>query len=419
VLVLALFSPVAAGAQALSDEDAIADEISRRQAELAALTENINVSADRRAELEAEIAALERDRATLVDEAVATAGRIQALEASLTETEERLMRLGESDALIRDSLDERRDLLAEVLGTLQRMGRRPPPALVVQPEDALQAVRSAMLLGAVVPSIRIEVEALASDLAALAEVRASTAEETERLRADAASLADESARRDLLIDEKRRLGEERAAALAEEQSRAEALASEALTVEELITGLEERIESARAAAEAAEAAASAERPSADDAARLAPAVAFAEVQGRLPLPVRGVSLLAYGESDGFGGRSSGLSVATRAGAQVTAPSDAWVAYAGPFRSYGQLLILNAGDGYHVLLAGMDSIDVELGQFVLAGEPVGVMGSHRQPSAAAPDVSITQPVLYIEFRKDGVSIDPAPWWAAANDHEGRG
>jgi septal ring factor EnvC (AmiA/AmiB activator) len=77
------------------------------------------------------------------------------------------------------------------------------------------------------------------------------------------------------------------------------------------------------------------------------------------------------------------------------------------------LIINAGDGYHVLLAGMERLDVQLGQFVLAGEPVAAMASQRLASVGAMDIGAVQPVLYIEFRKDGASIDPAPWWAASN------
>ncbi|MEH0071116.1 peptidoglycan DD-metalloendopeptidase family protein [Pannonibacter sp. Pt2-lr] len=115
----------------------------------------------------------------------------------------------------------------------------------------------------------------------------------------------------------------------------------------------------------------------------------------------------YGQSDDYGGLTEGQTFATRPGAQVTAPGDGWVVYSGPFRSFGQLLILNAGDGYHVLLAGMDRIDVELGQFVLAGEPVGVMGSTQWASASAYGLGSTSPVLYVEFRKDGSAIDPTP------------
>ena len=104
--------------------------------------------------------------------------------------------------------------------------------------------------------------------------------------------------------------------------------------------------------------------------------------------------------------------------QVTAPADGWVVFAGPFRSYGQLLILNAGGGYHVLLAGMERISVDLGQFVLAGEPVAVMGNGSRIAAILATGS-SQPVLYIEFRKDGTPIDPGPWWAAGEVEKVRG
>ena len=112
----------------------------------------------------------------------------------------------------------------------------------------------------------------------------------------------------------------------------------------------------------------------------------------------------------------GISVATRPGAQVTSPCDGWVVYAGPFRSYGQLLIINAGGGYHVLLAGMERIDVQLGQFILAGEPVAMMASQKLASAGAVPLGASQQALYVEFRKEGTSIDPTPWWAASSDEK---
>jgi Peptidase family M23 len=98
--------------------------------------------------------------------------------------------------------------------------------------------------------------------------------------------------------------------------------------------------------------------------------------------------------------------------------DGWVVYAGQFRSYGQLLILNAGGGYHVLLAGMERISVDLGQFVLTGEPVAAMGDGPH-SAAAIAIGSSQPVLYVEFRKDGTPVDPSPWWAISDSEKVRG
>jgi len=101
-------------------------------------------------------------------------------------------------------------------------------------------------------------------------------------------------------------------------------------------------------------------------------------------------------------------IKTRYGAQITSPTDGWVVYAGKFRTYGQLLIIKAGDGYHVLLAGLSRIDVQSGQFVLAAEPVGTM-----KSAPGLRAGKNSPRLYVEFRKDGRPINPRPWWSASS------
>ena len=134
--------------------------------------------------------------------------------------------------------------------------------------------------------------------------------------------------------------------------------------------------------------------------------------------MNGVRIREFGVSDGVGGQEKGMSISARPGAQITAPCDGWVVYAGPFRNYGQLLILNAGDGYHVLLAGMDRISVDLGQFVVTGEPVAVMGGRTQSPAAIATGS-GQPILYVEFRKDGTPVDSSPWWAASDSEKVRG
>jgi septal ring factor EnvC (AmiA/AmiB activator) len=158
---------------------------------------------------------------------------------------------------------------------------------------------------------------------------------------------------------------------------------------------------------------------------LAPKIAFADTRGMLPLPATGKLLKAFGAPDGLGSTEKGLSIATRPSTPVSAPADGWVAFSGPYRTYGQLLIINAGGGYYIVLAGMERISVEVGQFVLAGEPVATMGdgSARTASAVAIGASqplgAAQPILYVEFRKDGAAIDPGPWWAKAELEKVRG
>lgn len=229
----------------------------------------------------------------------------------------------------------------------------------------------------------------------------------------------------VLVQERQRKQSETEKALDAERARAVQLARQADNLKDLIGRIEQEIASSARAAAAARA--GADRPATDpkntlaalqDPGRLSPAIAFASAKKSLPLPLNGVRIREFGMPDGLGGTEKGLSVASRAGAQVTAPCDGWVVYAGPFRSYGQLLILNAGGGYHVLLAGMERISVDLGQFVLTGEPVAIMGGGPQ-SAAAVATGSNQPILYIEFRKDGAPVDPSPWWAANDSEKVRG
>jgi len=376
-------------------------------------------SVEAEAALKREIEQIGADRGKLNQDLIATAGRLRDVESKIVATQERLKPLDENERGIRKSLDGRRAVIGEVLAALQRMGRRPPPALITSPEDALQSIRTAMVLGAVLPQMRHEVEALANDLSELLAVRKKIDEERDRLKTEVSSLDGERTRMTVLIEERQKQLAEREKALDAERSRAASLARDVDNLKDLIGKLEQGLDPATR--EAREAARSDSRPALSafrDPGRLTPAVAFASLRGQVPIPVNGVKLKQFGASDGNGSAEKGISIATRAGAQVTAPADGWVVYAGPFRTYGQLLILNVGGGYHVLLAGMERISVDLGQFVLTGEPVAVMGNGSHIAAILATGS-SQPVLYVEFRKDGIPVDPGPWWAAGEGEKVRG
>ena len=334
---------------------------------------------------------------------------------------------------MRASLDSRRADIVEVLAALQRAGRRTPPALLVRPEDALQSLRTAMLLGAVVPELRGRAEKIAGELGELVALRKTIAAERDQLASDRDKVRNDQTRLTALVDERQRQQASREKDLDAENSRAIALSRQVGDLQGLIAKMEQDLQSAAKAAEkAAEAAKQAEAKAAANAAasakpgpgtfkdrsRTTPAIAFASAKGLLPLPVNGNKIRDFGGSDGVGGVQKGISLATRPGSQVTTPCDGWVVYAGPFRSYGQLLILNAGGGYHVLIAGMERISVNIGQFVLTGEPVATMGSTSQVASILA-TNASQPVLYVEFRKDGTPIDPGPWWAANEGEKVRG
>jgi len=399
------------------------DTLKQHDQELDAVRTKQRQSADSQAKLRVQIEALSEDRRALNQQLIESAAAVRDVEAKIDDAQSRLQSLDAREQVFQKSLDERRSAIIEILAALQRVGQRPPPALLVRPEDALKALRTAITLGAVVPGMRAQAEAIAGDLAELARVRKDIVSERATLSQNLDQLANEQLRLNMLIDARQKKQASTEQALAAEQQHAVDLAHQVDSLQDLITKLEANLDPAtRAAHDSARGIeADSTRPklaALGDPGRMAPAIAFADARGRLRLPVNGAPIRAFGAPDGVGGTQKGLTIATHAGAQITAPCDGWVVYAGPFRSYGQLLILNAGGGYHVLLAGMERISVDLGQFVLTGEPVAAMGGQAQLSAAVATGS-KKPVLYVEFRKDGTPIDPSPWWATNEGEKVRG
>jgi septal ring factor EnvC (AmiA/AmiB activator) len=401
------------------------DELSKRDRELQAIRSEQKKAREQETRLRREVETIGEDRRKLNRQLIDVAARVRNFEQQVAATEERLPPLDEKERNLRASLDSRREVVAGVLAALQRIGRQPPPVLMVTPDDALKSVRSAMLLGAVLPEMRRDAEALMADLSELARVRKDIAAERAGLEKNLASLAEDRSRLTALTEQRQQQQQQVEQTLTAERQRAAQLARQATDMQELIAQLEQELDrsgrAARVAARTDDKNVLSDRPdfaALKDPGRLAPAVAFTRAKRMLPLPVNGVRIREFGAQDGLGGQEKGLSLATRAGAQITAPCDGWVVYAGPFRNYGQLLILNAGDGYHVLLAGMERISVDLGQFVVTGEPVAVMGGRVQTPAAIA-IGSGQPVLYVEFRKDGTPIDPGPWWAASDSEKVRG
>ena len=397
------------------------EAIKQRSQELEAARLEQTRAAEQQAKLKAEIAAIGADRSKLNEQLIGVADKVREVEDRVDEAETRLQPLDAREREIRASLISRRSEVVEVLAALQRAGRRTPPALLVRPEDALQSLRTAMLLGAVVPELRTRAAKLANDLGELVALRKMITGERDRLAVNRDSLKGDQTRLAALIDERQRQQASIERDMEAEGARAIALSRQADSLQGLIAKMEQDVRSAAKAAAAANqqiGSGKTDPAALKNPSRTSPAIAFASAKGLFKLPVNGTKIRDFGGSDGAGGVQRGISLATRPGAQVTTPCDGWVVYAGPFRSYGQLLILNAGGGYHVLIAGMERISVNIGQFVITGEPVATMGTRSQVASILA-TNASQPVLYVEFRKDGTPIDPGPWWAVNEGEKVRG
>jgi septal ring factor EnvC (AmiA/AmiB activator) len=411
--------------------------------------------------LQTDVEGLAAERERLNSRLVETADLIKKSEAQLTTIETRLGELEEQQRILKGSLNQRNNQIAKLLSALQRMGRNPPPVLITQREDALEMVRSAMLLSAAFPELGTQAKALTARLTELVRVMTEIRTQGDQLRTEMTRLNDARTRLAGLMEEKKVTLDERQSELQRMRVAAADISRNVSDLNELISRLDRAVKdntglgaydeqqrkqaapnitpnsspliapNSPAALPAISKAPSKETPAVaptftskgtdvvelspgatlGSPGRIKPEIAFSNASGRLPMPAQGRQVLGFSEKTQFGGQSKGIVLETRQGAQVTSPCDGWIVYAGEFRSYGQLLIINAGGGYHVLLAGLSQIDVQPGQFVLAAEPVGTMSGWAQQ--AQPATTNNAPVLYVEFRKDGKPIDPDPWWVAGH------
>ena len=420
---------------ALAQDDISRDEAQKR---LDATEQQLHTSREQEQGLAQDIATLAAERARLNSELIEAAARVQASEAKLSETEGKLAELTDQVTVIRTSITERKVAIVKMLSAMQRIGRTPPPAFVTRRDDALAMVRSAMLLAEVFPELKYQADNLSRELDGLVTLENGIREQRDAEKGETDGLAEERGRADQFLEEKRIKLAQSQTELSQVRLAAQEQAAAVGDLNELIEKLDEQIAKAEVAQYDAELAAEQAlrakqqqlalatpgnervveiKPDSTKIAfaspdRMKPAMPFDSAKGSLALPAQGKRIKRFGDSDEAGGTIKGITLQTRPEARITAPSDGWVVYAGPFRSYGQLLIINTGGGYHVLLAGMSRLDASLGQFVLTGEPVAVMGAPETASQGSNETS--RPVLYVEFRKDGKPIDPDPWWAAASE-----
>lgn len=409
-----------AGAEPVDDPatpvDETADPAANNAADLAEVEATLSLSRERIDALKAEIAAMEGDRTQQNAALIAAAQRVKLAEIEVADVEQRISDLIVRELEVRGRLDGADTEIANVLAALERISLNPPPALIVDPGDALGSARGAMLIAAILPQLRQRADAVAADLQALTEIKQAALAEEETLKANHEVLEEEQLRIATLIAARKVGIDQMSAELQAEEAEAIGLAERASTLRELIGALSER---AAAGATAAPTTADPDLPQLSpeaielafaDAARTQPAVPFPLARGYLVPPANGVTVVDFGANDGRGGISQGQSVVTRADAQVLAPADGWVLYKGPYLNYGQIVILNAGSGYTALLAGLGAITAEIGQFVQMGEPLGTMGSRTIGRTVGTKAGNDQPTLYIELRENNEPFDPAGWWA---------
>ena len=356
--------------------DALSDEIENRKA--------------RQAQLQAAADRLKAQQIALRKRVITLAGDLQNIDAERDRLEERLAELAVTENQLDADLQQDRAALSRLLAGLQAMQQQPAPAFAVHAEDALKAVQGALAVAAVVPNMQMRADGLRDRLTELSAIRRRMDKQSDALvqaENDAAT-----ARRDLdraLADKKNAEQRNRKAA-AREAEAIKRLVREARDLRDLAQKLRQR--------------------QTDRGRESAPvgSGSFARARGLVPLPVRGQIAGRFGRRNENGVTQQGVMIAARAGAQVTAPYDGQVLYSGPFRQYGEIVILGLDGGFQMILAGLAQADGFVGQDLLAGEPLGVLADTAPYEGELGAGSSGRSQLYMELRYNGSPIDPTPW-----------
>ena len=383
------------------------------QSELSSVQQNLAQSNAHVRELSASIAEALKAQDDISAELVDLGIKLREQERASAVADEHINTLETQSITLSSDLAAKQDELSVLLSGLMRLQQNPPPALVVEPEDVLKALRGAMMFGAVVPDFQQKAKDLKDKLDELQAIREDTEAEKAKQQIALTALSASSAKLAALQQQKGQFAQAAQQSLAAEKQNIQILADKSRTLQQLLTELQKarEAEERRKTAETKAASEAAAKAEADRLAALqGPLKQLSSLKGKLPYPVQGSIIRHFGDETGLGTNLEGVAFNALPHANVITPVDGKVEFAGPFRSYGQLLILNAGEGYLVLLAGMKQISAELGQTVRIGEPVGVMGDEPTAPALLGEVAEhSHPVFYVEFRKGDQPVDPTAWW----------
>ncbi len=309
---------------------------------------------------------------------VRVAANAQDREDQLTAAELAVVTAAREQTRVEEQIKTASINLKEVLAAVERVAIQPPDSALIGPQSIDDSVRAAIALRAMVPPMQAKLAAFRRLLVDLAELH-----QQNLVRRDQAKVAQRELEVARLALAALPPPETDPAAQSLAVRRADRAAARAESPSELLSGLKN----------------SGNEATGGYTAPLAVASGSSQITGAALMPARGKVVRLFGVASGDPLTSRGLSIATRSKAEVVAAAEGRVVFAGPFRGYGQLLILEHPGGYHSLLSGLGNITTAVGRDVLAGEPVAVMGDD------------TAPLLYIELRRDGQPVDPMPWLAA--------
>lgn len=346
--------------------------------DLAKIEAQIKQAKEQQEENQRKSKAMDKEVKNVQKEMVDLANKVRKHENQLSLLEQKKKELEKQQAELEARLSLSSKQMAKLMQAMQTLALRPREILLTQSETPLKMMRSYRLIQYSFPIVGGLKHSALEDLKALSQVKLDLQSQITSIKTTTAELADKNAQMEKLAKQKKALQAQYASNYEKSKAKAEKLAKEASNLKELLANIQKEQQRKSASLGFGSG-------------------AFARARGSLTLPAQGYITQNFGDTTGASqSHAKGMVLTTRKGAQVTAPFDGTVLFAGPFQNYGQLVIIDHGDNYLTVLSGMDTITTTVGSQLLAGEPIGHM-------------SMNYVNLYLEIRQNGQAIDPRPWF----------
>ncbi len=343
----------------------------------------LEAEAKNKKELEKEAKKIEGSLKATQSNLVKIAKDIQENEKDMQALNKDVKSLEAQKSEIQNRLQKDQGSIAHLILALERIRRLPPEALIVKPDAPLKTAQSAMLMQSILPDLKGKADSLRTELEELYDVSEKLDAEKSKLTKTSVALQDQHKELSGMLDKRKKLYASTQSDLKEREARIKSISSKAKNLRELVQKLDQESRTREKNAKARNVVL--KTPSAAN----IPA-------GAARLPISGTIKTRYNQPDNFGAPSQGIDIEGRNGALVIAPMGGIVKFAGSFKNYGGMVILEHQGGYHSLVAGLEKIDTVVGQKLSAGEPIGLL--HHEIGQ--------NPVLYYELRYNGKPINPA-------------
>lgn len=390
-------------------------QLTQKMQELEQTKKQIESTRAKHAEIANNIERMEQEMGSLSDEITSVAGHLQHNEDELAGIEEKLAGMEQERKQRKDELAVRQSQVAAMLSTLIRLGQMPKESALLMPVNFIGKVRATRTLSMTTQGLRLEMDSLSLQLAEMRRLEKTITGKRSELEQKTSLLRKKQLELRGVVTKRKGMMESLYSENRQQQQAIAALIQKSENLQSLVSTLEQARKqqvdnqfqrigvpvpkplppSGRTPAKAV----------AGEPVRTAPSSTLTlpsmqAAKGRLRMPVGGKVIGSYGQRRGVNDTLKGVEITTRPGAQVVAPYDGEVLFTGPFRDYGNMVILRHSDNYHTLLAGLTELDCIPGQRMRGGEPVGLMGN-----------TIEARRLYLELRQDGKPTDPKPWIAS--------